>query len=187
MRMKRTSVEELSLTRLSNSRPSSFGILISVTTTSNNSRSSNSRACCPSPAVTTSCPWPDRSSARVTRLIFSSSTTKILMGVHRRGIVRRCRRPGCHPSRLPLRRKAGSRSGCQLPRLGGEPESRPEQVRAVPAGIPAVFGRLAVPELRGLVPAYLSPSRIAEVTNWKRDYVGIAPVLYRVPNQSADN
>ncbi len=31
-------------------------------------------------------------------------------------------------------------------------------------------GPLAVPEQRGLVPAYVSPSRIAEVTNWQRHY-----------------
>jgi hypothetical protein len=51
--------------------------------------------------------------------------------------------------------------------LQGKTESRPEQVRAVPAEISDVPGRLAVPELRGLVPAYLPPYRTAEVTNWK--------------------
>ena len=51
--------------------------------------------------------------------------------------------------------------------LEGKAESRPEQVRAVPAESLAVFGQLPVPELRGLVPAYLPPSRIAEVMNWK--------------------
>jgi len=38
--------------------------------------------------------------------------------------------------------------------LGHKTESRPEQVRAVPAEVLDVFGQLAVPELRGLVPAY---------------------------------
>ena len=59
--------------------PSSLGIFRSVTTTSNRAAASFSTASSPSAAVTTSCPCVARSSASVTRLIFSSSAMRIFI------------------------------------------------------------------------------------------------------------